>query len=38
MNKKKWYDYLWIFSTIYLLLGVLNILCAWLGMICFITV
>ena len=37
MNKKKWYDYLWIFSTIYLLLGFVNILFAWLGLICFIT-
>ena len=37
MNKKKWYDYLWIFSTLYLLLGFVNILFAWLGLICFIT-
>ncbi|MBR5509820.1 MAG: 4Fe-4S binding protein [Lachnospiraceae bacterium] len=37
MNKKKWYDYLWIFSTTYLILGFFNILFAWLGMICFIT-
>ena len=37
MNKKKWYDYLWIFSTIYLLLGFFNILFAWFGLICFIT-
>ena len=37
MNKKAWYDYLWIFSTIYLLLGFINILFAWLGLICFIT-
>lgn len=37
MNKKKWYDYLWIFSTIYLILGFVNILFAWLGLICFIT-
>ena len=35
--KKKWYDFLWIFSSIYLLLGFFNILFAWLGMICFIT-
>lgn len=34
---KKWYDYLWIFSAVYLLLGFFNILFAWLGMICFIT-
>ena len=37
MNKKKWYDYLWIFSTLYLLLGFFNILFAWLGLICFVT-
>lgn len=37
MNKKKWYDYLWIFSTIYLILGFFNILFAWLGLICFVT-
>ena len=32
---KKWYDYLWIFSTIYLILGFFNILFAWLGLLCF---
>ena len=37
MNKKKWYDYLWIFSTLHLILGFFNILFAWLGLICFIT-
>ena len=36
-TKKKWYDYLWIFSGIYLLLGFFNILFAWLGWICFLT-
>lgn len=35
--KKRWYDYLWIFSAIYLILGFFNILFAWLGLICFIT-
>ncbi len=35
--KKHWYDYLWIFSTIYLALGFFNILFAWIGLICFIT-
>ena len=34
--KKKWYDYLWIFSLTYLILGFVNIMFAWLGMICFI--
>jgi hypothetical protein len=36
-NQKHWYDYLWIFSGTYLILGFFNILFAWLGMICFIT-
>jgi len=34
---KKWYEYLWIFSAVYLLLGFFNILFAWIGLICFIT-
>ena len=33
--KKKWYDYLWIVSLCYLLLGSFNILFAWLGLLCF---
>ena len=38
MNKqKKWYDYLWIFSLCYLILGFFNIMFAWIGLICFIT-
>lgn len=36
MNKKHWYDYLWIVSFLYLILGFINILFAWLGMICFL--
>jgi polyferredoxin len=36
MKKKRWYDYLWIASVIYLALGFFNILFAWLGLICFI--
>ena len=32
---KKWYDYLWIFSAAYLILGFVNILFAWLGLLCF---
>lgn len=35
--KKKWYDYLWIFSSVYLALGFFNILFAWIGLICFFT-
>ncbi|MCC0784329.1 4Fe-4S binding protein [Clostridioides sp. ES-S-0108-01] len=34
-NKKHWYDYLWIFSSIYLILGFVNIIFAWIGLICF---
>lgn len=36
MKKKKWYDYLWIGELLYLILGLCNILFAWLGMIFFI--
>ncbi len=35
MKKKEWYNYLWIFSSIYLILGFINILFAWVGLICF---
>lgn len=34
-KKKAWYEYLYIVSVAYLILGVFNILFAWLGMICF---
>lgn len=37
MKKKHWYDFLWISSLLYLVLGLFNILFAWLGLICFIT-
>lgn len=33
--KKHWYDYLWIASLTYLILGFFNILFAWLGLLCF---
>ena len=33
--KKHWYDYLWIASLLYLLLGFFNILFTWLGLLCF---
>ena len=33
--KKHWYDYLWVASLLYLLLGFFNILFAWLGLLCF---
>ena len=35
-KKKNWYDYLWIASSLYLILGFFNILFAWLGLICFL--
>ncbi len=34
---KPWYEYLWIASSLYLVLGIFNILFAWLGLICFIS-
>lgn len=33
VKNKKWYDYLWIYTPIYLILGMFNILFAWLGVI-----
>ena len=33
--KKRWYDYMWIVSALYLVLGFFNILFAWLGLLCF---
>ena len=36
MSKRRpWYDYLWIASSAYLILGFFNILFAWLGLLCF---
>lgn len=35
MPKRKWYDYLWMFSSVYIVLGFVNILFAWLGLLCF---
>ncbi len=35
MKQKHWYDYLWIASAAYLILGFFNILFAWLGLLCF---
>lgn len=34
--KQNWYDYLWVLSLVYLLLGFFNILFAWLGLLCFL--
>lgn len=35
MKKKKWNDYLWIVTVVYLLLGFFNIIFAWIGLLCF---
>lgn len=35
-NKKKWYDYFWIWTIFYFILGFFNILFAWLGMFDFL--
>lgn len=36
MNKQNhWYDYLWIVSLLYFVLGFVNIMFAWIGMLCF---
>lgn len=34
-KSKKWYEYLYIVSATYLVLGFFNILFAWLGLLCF---
>lgn len=34
--RKSWYDYLWMFSALYIVLGFFNILFAWLGLLCFL--
>lgn len=36
MKTKHWYDFLWIWTILYFILGFFNILFAWLGMIDFI--
>ena len=36
MKKKKWYDYLWLWSILYFILGFFNILFAWAGLIDFL--
>ena len=35
MKKKHWYEWLWVLSAAYLILGFFNILFAWLGLLCF---
>lgn len=36
-HNRKWNEYLWVASFLYLVLGFFNIMFAWLGLICFIT-
>ena len=36
MRRRHWYDYLWIWTILYFVLGFFNILFAWLGMIDFL--
>ncbi len=36
MKQKRWYDYLWVLSAGYLVLGFFNILFAWMGVLCFL--
>lgn len=35
-KKKHWSEYMWIISVLYLVLGLFNILFAWLGLLCFL--
>lgn len=35
MKSKRWYHYLWIATIVYFVLGLFNILFAWLGLLCF---
>lgn len=35
-KKTRWYDYLWVWTLLYFVLGFFNILFAWLGMIDFL--
>ncbi len=34
-RKKHWYQYLWVFSAVYIIMGFVNILFAWAGLLCF---
>ena len=36
MKKKRWYDYLWLWSVLFFTLGFFNILFAWMGMVDFL--
>lgn len=34
-KQKHWYNYVWVFSSIYIIMGFVNILFAWVGLLCF---
>ena len=34
-TQKRWYHYLWILSAVYIVMGIVNILFAWAGLLCF---
>lgn len=34
-KRRHWSEYLWIASSVYLILGIFNILFAWIGLLCF---
>ncbi len=34
-KQKRWYNYLWVLSALYIVLGFFNILFAWVGLLCF---
>lgn len=35
-KQKHWYNYLWVFSALYIVMGFVNILFAWVGLLCFL--
>ncbi len=35
-GQKHWYNYLWVFSAAYIVMGFVNILFAWVGLLCFL--
>lgn len=35
-KQKHWYHYMWVFSAFYILMGFVNILFAWVGLLCFL--
>lgn len=35
IKQKHWYNYLWVLSALYIVMGFFNILFAWVGLLCF---